>query len=86
MKKLSRKKLKEEFNEFLRKENCASKFYANFYHPKAKRRRKKHMLLHNFDREAINYAFDWFESKASDYYWSCLNLAWKRKYKKLTQK
>lgn len=84
MSKLTKRQLKEEFNKFLRENGCASKFYANLYHPKAKRWRERHKLLHDFEYEAINYAFEWSESKTSGYYWNCLSFAWARKYKELT--
>lgn len=84
MPKLTKRQLKEEFNKFLRENDCASKFYANFYHPKAKRWRKKYSIKYTPLREAINYAFDWDDSSESNYYWGIKNTTWKRKYKELT--
>jgi hypothetical protein len=86
MKKLSRKKLKEKFNEFLRKENCASKFYANFYNPKAKRWRNVYEVRHRFEYAAIGHAFDWYHTPENYGYWANLSAKWVIKYKKLTQK
>ena len=83
MPKLTKRQLKEEFHKFLRENDCASKFYASFYHPKAKRWRETNELQFDFNYEAINFAFDWFKSIEKHTYWNDLNLAWKRKYKEL---
>ena len=84
MSKLTKRQLKEEFNKFLRENGCASKFYANLYHPKAKRWRKVRRVLHDFEYEAIEYAFGWAESIEEHDFWEIKNRAWTTKYKELT--
>ena len=92
MSKLTKRQLKEEFNKFLRENGCASKFYANLYHPKAKRWRKEilsfrqtgRMVLHDSEYKAIRYAFEWSESVEGHDFWEIKNRAWTTKYKELT--
>ena len=84
MPKLTKRQLKEEFNKFLRENGCASKFYVNFYHPKAKRWRKERRVLHDFKYGAIIYAFLWGESPEKINYWEILDDIWRIRYRKLT--
>jgi hypothetical protein len=84
MSKLTKRQLKEEFNKFLRENDCASKFYVNFYRPESKEWRNVYRLTYKFDYEAIINAFNWRRSTEGFQYWGKISDSWIAKYKELT--
>ena len=84
MPKLTKRQLKEEFHKFLRENDCASKFYVNFYHPKAKKWRRINKIEYKFRYNVIAYAFQWDGSPEGVDYWDAIDDLWEKRYKELT--
>ena len=80
MKKLSKTALIKEFNEFLRENNCASKFYVN-----RTKKRPKEIASSSFKRwpaaSFLYRAFGWGLSPEGHYYWSEIQKKWNERLK-----
>ena len=82
MKNLSEKALIEEFHEFLRENNCASKFYANLYNRKNKRWLKTYKVQ-GVTQDTIDYSFDWKNTPQGRNYWLTLHYKWESRYRSI---
>jgi hypothetical protein len=80
MKNLSRKALIKEFNEFLRENNCASKFYVNRTID-APEKKTSLFFKHHEPAEWIGKAFIWFYTPQKKTYWISLNIEWEKRLK-----
>ena len=84
MSKLTNRQLIKEFNKFLRENDCASKFYANFAHPKAKKWRRIIKIEYKCGCSAITCAFRWGGSPEGIDYWGDIDDLWGKKMQELT--
>lgn len=90
MKKSTKNQIKKEFFEFLRKNNCASKFCVNFYSKKERDRRYTWGIPSNTLAEYINktipetwifFAFRWHKTIQNHDYWSKIHSKWEARAK-----
>ena len=80
MKNLSKKALIEEFHEFLRENNCASKFYANT--TKANPKEKVETFIRKCTSDKLlGGAFSWRQSPEKFPYWSDIQRKWDERLK-----
>lgn len=82
MKNLSKKVLIEEFHEFLRENNCASKFYANLYNRKNKPWLKAYKTQ-GITQNTIDVSFDWESTPQGRNYWLDLLCKWESRYRSI---
>ena len=90
MKKSTKNQIKAEFFEFLRENNCASKFCVNFYNKKGKEYRHKWgatkgtintYLNEETSKDWVLEAFSWIETIQDYDYWADIHYAWKQRAK-----
>ena len=87
MKKSIKNQIKAEFFEFLRENDCASKFCVNFYHENGKKFRNffygnktkniEKYLNEALPRSWIYYAFKWNETQENYDYWEYIKTKWR---------
>ena len=86
MKKSTKNQIKAEFFEFLRENDCASKFCVNFYNKKGRGYGYGRGIPGNTVTEHINKeipknwileAFEWDETIQGHNYWSKMHYKWK---------
>ena len=90
MKKSTKNQIKAEFFEFLRENDCASKFCVNFYNKKGKEYRNNRSIPSNTLNKYMNkknpknwilHAFLWSETAQTHDYWSKTQSKWKTRAK-----
>lgn len=82
MVKLTKNQIKAEFFEFLRENECASKFYANLYNRKNKRWLKAYKVQ-GVTQHTIDYSFDWENTPQRRNYWLTLHYKWESRYRSI---
>ena len=88
MKKSIKNQIKAEFFEFLRENDCASKFCVNFYHENGKKFRNifygnktkniEKYLNEALPRNWIYDAFNWNETQENYDYWEYIKTKWSK--------
>ena len=78
MKKSTKNQIKAEFFEFLRENDCASKFCAAYF-KRHRHERLSFILSSPFEDEWIRLAFHWKTTPQGHGYWKTVSLSWEKR-------